>query len=98
MRTPRIITLILLILLFASSIFFLSLQSFGALIGIATGILFIYYLLLYIFLKMSFRQKPYPKIALILFWILFLTPMVWALINPEGLFEFLLPNLHIDMK
>ncbi len=98
MRILNILTIIILIVLLVSTVFFITLHSLAALIGIATGIAFVYYLLFFIILKVISAKKLHHKNVQIILWIFFLAPVIWALIHPEGLFEVLMFDIKLDMK
>ncbi|GEQ86462.1 hypothetical protein ULMS_19700 [Patiriisocius marinistellae] len=88
-----IIALILLIV----TLGLLALQNLASLIAIGTGILFAYYLFLFIVIRIIGNKKA-SKCAQIIIGIIFFLPIIIMLFNPEGLFNFLLNGIYLDMK
>lgn len=96
MKTFLNITIITLILLAITTVVTLSLGGFIPLFGIASGFLFLYYLAL--FFGAKFVGKTPNKLFIYGFYILFLLPIILFIIDAEGLFNFLLQGVHLDMK
>ena len=90
-------TIILVVILFIITLILVAFQSLVSIIAIPTGIFFIYYLIVLFLISILNKQNP-KQALLIIIWVLFLVPLLWCLINPESLFDFVTPNLHLDMK
>mgnify|MGYP006865035687 CR=1 FL=1 len=88
------ITKVVLILLCISSIATLFMGGFMPLFSIAFGIMFLYYTLLY--LVIIFLKKN--RLNCIIVYLLFVIPILWAIMDWEGLFDILLNGIHLDMK
>ncbi len=93
----KVSTIIMLLLLLVSLLVILSTNSLLILIAIGVGVLFLYYLIVY--LLIIFYKNRYTKNGLLfLIWCLFTLPIIWFLLSPEGLFTFLTPHISLDMK
>lgn len=92
----RKITILMLVLLAIITAATLLLGGMAPLLGIASGLLFLYYLALYFGIK--FVGKTAGKPFIYGFSILLAIPIILLLIDAEALFEFLLQGVHIDMK
>lgn len=93
----KISTIIILVLLFVTALILISFQSIVSIIAVPISILFMYYLIVLSFASVL-NKKNSNQVLLILIWILFLTPLLWCLINPESLFNILTPKINLDMK
>lgn len=89
-------TIFVLIILAAVAIIALALGGFAPLISMAAGILIVYYMALLIGLK--FMGGVTNKILVGFFYLLFFIPIIAAIIDFEGLFNFLLQGIHLDMR
>ncbi len=94
MKTIKFLNIIILILLIIAIIVSFSLGGFVALLSIAFGYLFGYYLLIYL-ISLTIKKNQLLKYGICL---LIAIPIVWALVYPEGLINFLMQGIHIDMK
>jgi len=96
MKTIKIISLIFLILIGVLSITSILLGGFMPLFAIAFGILFLYYLIIHILLKFYSKRKNNKGFYIV--FVFFLIPIIWMMIDFEGLFDFLLQGIELDMK
>ncbi len=86
----------MLILLAIITVATLLLGGFMPLFSIASGLLFLYYLAIYF--GMKFVGEPAKKAYIYGFSILFVIPILLFIIDAEGLLDFLLQGIHLDMK
>ncbi len=93
----KLSTIIILIVLATISIFLLALQNLATLLAIATGLLFLYYLVVYS-ITYAYRKESNNKILLAIICVLFFVPILWLLVDAESLMELLLFNVKLDMK
>ena len=93
----KISTIVILVLLFVATLILISFQSIVSIIAVPTSIFFVYYLIVYSLTSILNKQQL-NQVLLILIWVLFLTPLVWCLINPESLFNIVTPKINLDMK
>ncbi|MCK0161547.1 hypothetical protein [Allomuricauda sp. F6463D] len=96
MKIIKISSLVLAILLAILCIAALLMGGFMPLFAIAFGIIAVFYVLIYIALNKLSKRKN--RMLLYIIYLLFLTPIVWTIIDMEGLFEFLLQGVKMDMK
>lgn len=89
-------SLTVMIILGVLSIIFLVLGGFAPLLSIAFGILFLYYLLIYLSSNVVAKRKS--RILTYLLCFLFAIPILWGLFGFESLIDFLLSDINIDMK
>ncbi|MEM9077513.1 MAG: hypothetical protein AAGC43_10755 [Bacteroidota bacterium] len=89
-------TVILGVILLVMAIACLVMGGFMPLFSIAFGFLFLYYLLVYGLIILAVRKQK--TIYSYLAYILFFLPTIWSLWDFEGLFNFLLQGIHLDMK
>jgi len=94
MNKIKATTKIILILLLASTLASLFLAGFMPIFSIAFGFLFLYYLLVYFLI--SFLKRT--RVGNILIYLLFVFPILWAILDWENLLDFLLQAVHLDMK
>ncbi|MEM9363436.1 MAG: hypothetical protein AAGA43_12415 [Bacteroidota bacterium] len=96
MKILKLLTRILLLLLLALTITSFFMSGFIPLFSIGFGLLFVYYFVVYgiIFLAIKTKKTVYTYSAYFLFFL----PFVWSLLDFEGLFNFLLQGVHLDMK
>lgn len=98
-RFIKISSLVFSIILAVVSIGLLMLQTLGSIIAFATGVLFIYYLVIYLlcFLAKKVEAKNRQRLiyGLTVLWII---PILWGMIDGEGMIESLLPDFNLDMK
>ncbi|MFD1613913.1 hypothetical protein [Gelatiniphilus marinus] len=96
MKPLKTTSLILVILLAFAAIAALFLGGFMPLFSIAFGILFVYYLFIYIALVLlSKKENTILKCIMVS---LFLMPILWGLFAPESLFNFLLQGVKMDFR
>ena len=91
-NATKILGAILLILAIAC----LFIGGFMPLFSIAFGLLFLYYLLVYGCILLAIRKQK--SIYSYLAYVLFFVPLIWSLWDFEGVFNFLLQGIHLDMK
>lgn len=96
MKPLKTISLILLILLAFTGFAALFLGGFMPLFSIAFGILFVYYLLIYITLVLLSKNEN--NILKYIMVSVFLIPILWGLLSPETLFNFLLQGVKLDFR
>jgi len=94
MKYIKTSALIIVIILLILTILLLLSGSLIAVIYPTTLGLGIYYLLLYLVIKTS---NPVTEVQKITFSLLFFIPIVWAIIDFEGLLG-MFPNIPLDMK
>ncbi|QFZ55503.1 hypothetical protein FEZ18_12170 [Oceanihabitans sp. IOP_32] len=93
----KVSTIIIVVLLLVATIVLVMLQSLITLVAVPTSILFGYYLMV-LFLISILKKQPSNQILALIVWVLFLTPLLWLLIDPYSLSELLMPKMNIDMK
>lgn len=98
MKALKIANIVLAILLAVVTLGLIATQSLAALLAIATGLLFLYYIVLLLLVIIIHKRKNIPKGPKIIGWLLFLLPLIALLINPEGILNFLMQGVHLDMK
>ncbi len=81
-------------LLLTAIIITLLMGGFMPIFSIAFGILFLYYTLVY--LLIIFLKQNRLNNAIV--YLLFIFPMLWAIIDGEGFLDILLEQIHLDMK
>lgn len=96
-RFLKISTITLIVSLLIATIVLVMFQSLISLVAVPTAILFAYYLMVY-FLIVLLKKHQTNQFLLILIWVLFLTPLLWLLIDAYGFSELLMPKMNIDMK
>ncbi|WP_291870415.1 hypothetical protein [Maribacter sp.] len=96
-RFLKISTVIILILLFIATLVMLMFQNMVSLIAMPTGILFVYYLVVF-FLISFLKERRSNQVLSIIVWLLFLVPLLWLLVDPYSLFELMMPKINLDMK
>ncbi|MEQ5790317.1 hypothetical protein J4E06_04580 [Muricauda sp. NFXS6] len=94
MNTIKKLTIIVLILLLIGIITTLLMGGFMPIFSIAFGLLFLYYALIYFVIRFLKNNQRYKFI----FYILFILPIFWGIIDWGGLVDFLLEGIHLDMK
>jgi len=94
MNTIKKLTIIVLILLLIAIITTLLMGGFMPIFSIAFGLLFLYYALIYFVIRFLKNNQRYKFI----FYILFILPIFWGIIDWGGLVDFLLEGIHLDMK
>ncbi|MHA7829512.1 MAG: hypothetical protein ACX93O_00330 [Flagellimonas sp.] len=94
MSTIKKLTIIVLILLLIAIITTLLMGGFMPIFSIAFGLLFLYYALIYFVIRFLKNNQQYKFI----FYILFIPPIFWGIIDWGGLVDFLLEGIHLDMK
>ena len=94
MNTIKKLTIIVLILLLIAIITTLLMGGFMPIFSIAFGLLFLYYALIYFIIRFLKNNQRYKFI----FYILFILPIFWGIIDWGGLVDFLLEGIHLDMK
>ena len=94
MKTLKKLTTIVLILLLIAIIASLLMGGFMPFLSIAFGFLFIYYVLLYLVVKILENKQRYKYVV----WLLFILPILWAFIDLDNFINFLLQGIHLDMK
>lgn len=97
MKTLKVLNIVLVILLAIITLGLVATQSMAALLAIATGIIFLYYAILLLLVVVTGKSQV-GKSVKIVFWTLFLLPMIALLLFPEGIIEFLMQGVHLDMK
>jgi hypothetical protein len=97
MKFLKVSTLIILVLLFVSTLVLISFQSIVSIIAVPTGILLGYYLLVLLLIGF-YNKRDSNDFLLILIWSLFLIPIISFLLSPEGLFNLITPKIILDMK
>ena len=97
MNILKISTLVILIILAILTIGLLALQNLASLVAIATGILFLYYLVVF-FCILYVIKNPSQKFFKGLTFALFFLPILSLMINPEFLMNFLMSGVSLDMK
>lgn len=93
----KISSIIILVLLAIVSGFLVVIQNMASLFAIATGILFLYYLLV-LSITYIYNNESNNKILLIIICVLFFVPLLWLFIDTEGLINLLMSNVNLDMK
>lgn len=96
MQKLKIASIIMLILLALLIITTFLLGGFMPLFSIAFGFLFVYYLLLYVVARL-FANKI-NSVTKYLLYLFFFVPIIWVIIDMEGMINFLLQWIHLDMK
>ena len=96
MKVLKIATTILGVILLLLAIACLLIGGFMPLLSIAFGLLFLFYLLVYGCILLAIRRQK--TIYLYLAYVLFFLPLVWSLFDFEGLLNFLLQGIDLDMK
>ena len=96
-KASLILSVLAIIISFLVTVVMLMLGGFAPLIAIASGILLLYYIVLFIILFFT-RKLNTPKYVAYTLFVLVLIPILWSLFDPYGISEFLMPNLHLDMK
>ena len=91
-------TLIILIILATVAIVTFFMGGFMFLFGVASIFIFLYYLLIYIGVRIITHKKNTNKQLLYTLYILVLIPIIWGLIDWESLFEFLLQGVQLNMR
>jgi len=94
MNTACKLTILVLILLAVCGIAALLLGGFMPMFSIAFGILFLYYGLIYLLISILKNRPQYT----IVIYILLILPLLWAIMDLEGFFDFLLEGIQLDMK
>jgi len=94
MNTIKKLTIIVLILLLIAIITTLLMGGFMPIFSIAFGLLFLYYALIYFVIRFLKNNQRYKFI----FYILFILPIFWGIIDWGGLVDFLLEGIYLDMK
>jgi len=94
MNTARKLTILVLILLAICGIAALLLGGFMPVFSIAFGLLFVYYGLIYLLIRCLKNKRRYAYMV----YILMALPILWAIADLEGFFNFLLEGIHLDMK
>lgn len=94
MNTARKLTILVLILLAICGIAALLLGGFMPVFSIAFGLLFVYYGLIYLLIRILKNKQQYKYVV----GLFFILPILWAIIDLEGLFDFLLEGIHLDLK
>ncbi|MBV1924978.1 MAG: hypothetical protein KUG49_00515 [Dokdonia sp.] len=97
MKTLKVLNIILVILLALITLGLVATQSMAALLAIATGSIFLYYAILLLLVVVTGKSSV-SKGVQIVFWTLFLFPLIALLLFPEGIIEFLMQGVHLDMK
>ena len=97
MKFLKTSALIILIILLVITVIMLSFQSVVSVLAVPAGVLFFYYLVVFILISFLKEQKS-NQILFIVVWGLFLSPILWMLISPEHLFNLITPKLYLDMK
>lgn len=96
MKTIKTLSIFILALLGLAGIISVFLDGFIPFLFIAFGFLFLYYLVVYLGLTFLYRKdNVFLKYVFI---VLFCIPLAWALFNPEGLFEFLLQGVDVNLQ
>lgn len=96
MAPLRKITILILILLAVAAVIFLLLGGFAPLLSIACAMMFAYYLVIYLGIKFVGET---PKTVFVYgFSILLLIPILLFIFDFDGLLDFLLQGVHLDMK
>lgn len=93
----RISTIAILSISFIATLCLMMFQNMVSLMAIPTAILFLYYLVVLYLVTLIQKGSP-NKSFVITVWVLFLIPLLWCLVAPYHLFEFLSPNIKLDMK
>jgi hypothetical protein len=88
------LTKAVLILLPICSIATLFMGGFMPMFSIAFGILFLYYALVYLVIIFLTDNR----LNSIILYLLFAFPILWAIVDWEGLLDVLLNGIHLDMK
>ena len=98
-KTLKVASILMMVGLGIASIVFLVLGGFAPLFALATGIVLVYYGVLYIAVFAVNRlQEPYQKISFVVLCLLFCVPIFWSLYDLEGMTNFLLQGVRLDMK
>lgn len=89
----------ILIALVGAFLFLVALNNLASIFIAAIGILFIYYLILFLavlkFIKSNQAKNSMISYAL---YLLFIIPIFWALFDLEGFVNFLMQGVSLDMK
>ena len=96
MKKLKIATIVILILLALLIITTFLLGGFIPLFSMAFGFLFVYYLLLYVVARL-FANKI-NSVTKYLLYLFFFLPIIWVIIDMEGMLNFLLQGIDLDMK
>ncbi|MDF0715208.1 hypothetical protein PY092_03515 [Muricauda sp. 334s03] len=88
------VTKVVLVLLCIGSIATLFMGGFMPMFSVAFGILFLYYILVYLVIIFIKKNRLNCAIA----YLLFIFPILWAIMDWEGLLDVLLDGIHLDMK
>lgn len=96
MKSLRILTMIMLALLAVATIVTLLMGGFMPLFSIASGLVFLYYLVVLLGIKLAGDRPRLPYIYIL--YALFLIPILLTLFDPEALIDFLLQGVHLDMR
>lgn len=86
------------VLLIGITLFLIIAGGLGIILIVGSGILLAYNLAILVALKMYLKKKPENHVVFYVLWLLFLLPIAWALIDFEGLVNFLLQGISLDMK
>ena len=96
MSSLRAITILMLVILAIITLATLMLGGFMPVFSVASGLLFLYYLAL--FLGIKFAGNSAGKAFVYGFSILFIIPIVLFIIDAEGMINFLMQGIHLDMR
>ncbi|MEM7084687.1 MAG: hypothetical protein AAF489_00805 [Bacteroidota bacterium] len=96
MKKLKIASIVVLILLALLIIVTLLLGGFMPLFSVAFGFLFLYYFLLFLVIQI-FRKKIGGVTTYVLY-LFFLIPIIWIILDIEGMIDFLLQGIDFDMK
>lgn len=94
MNKIKTATKIILIILLACTVTTLFLGGFMPMFSFAFGFLLLYYSLVY-FLILHLKRTRQGNFII---YGLFIFPIIWAIVDWEGLVDFLLQGIHLDMK
>lgn len=98
LKVLRIITIVIIMLLILAALLLAGFRGMAGLLVIALGYLLLYYVIVLgavIGLNTYHNRKPWHEQVVLA---LFAAPLAYMLFDAEGLFEFLMSGVHLDMK
>ncbi|MCB0506344.1 MAG: hypothetical protein KDC58_12700 [Cyclobacteriaceae bacterium] len=98
MKAIKRTTLVLCIVLAVISLFLIATGTLTAVLSVSSGILFTYYLIIYLVSTALSKRGIANKKAITLLWSFILVPILALIIDFEASINFLLQGVHLDMK
>lgn len=96
MRVIKIIVLIIMGILFIATILMITMGAWMPVLGIGAGIIFIYYLIIYVLIKIA--DKKSNKILNYSIYFLIFVPLIWAVFDAEGVIDNFMSYVLQDFK